>query len=84
MITAWTGAHPSGIGHQGRYAVREIVNALLYQGRTCCQWDLLPHDFLPPGAVKYYFYTWRDDGTDQTLHDLLCWEVPEKVGRKAV
>ena len=71
MITTSKAAHPSVSGHQGRYEMREIVNALLYQGRTGCQWDLLPHDFPPPGAVKYYFYTWRDDGTDQTIHDLL-------------
>lgn len=63
--------------------MREIVNALLYQGRTGCQWDLLPHDFPPPGAVKYYFYTWRDDGTNQTIHDLLRWQVREMARRKA-
>jgi hypothetical protein len=33
--------------------------------------------------VKYYFYTWRDDGTDQTIHDLLRWQVREKARRKA-
>ncbi|WP_405846592.1 transposase [Streptomyces sp. NBC_01518] len=83
VITAWKAAHPSVSGHQGRYEMREIVNALLYQGRSGCQWDLLPHDFPPPGAVKYYFYTWRDDGTDQTIHDLLRRQVREKTGRKA-
>ncbi|WP_455680877.1 transposase [Streptomyces mirabilis] len=34
VITAWKGAHPSVSGHRDRYAMREIVNALLYQGRT--------------------------------------------------
>ncbi len=83
VITAWKAAHPSVSGHQGRYEMREIVNALLHQGRSGCQWDLLPHDFPPPGAVKYYFYTWRDGGIDQTIHDLLRWQVREKMGRKA-
>jgi transposase len=68
VIAARKAAHPSVSGHRGRYEMREIVNALLYQGRTGCQWELLPHDFPPPGAVKYYFYTWRDDGIDQTIH----------------
>jgi transposase len=63
--------------------MREIVNALLYQSRTGCQWDYLPHDLPPVGAVKYYFYKWRDDGTDQTIHDLLRWQVRESRGRKA-
>jgi transposase len=83
VITAWKAAQASVSGHQGRYAMGEIVNALLYQGRTGCQWDLLPHDFPPPGAVKDYFCTWRGDGTDQTIHGLLRWQVWEKVRRKA-
>ncbi|MGW2387798.1 transposase [Streptomyces lincolnensis] len=53
MIVAWEAAHRSVSSHQGRYEMREIVNALLYQGRTGCQWDLLPHDLPPGGAVTY-------------------------------
>jgi hypothetical protein len=34
LIAAWKAAHPSVSGHQGRYEMRGIVNALLYQGRT--------------------------------------------------
>jgi transposase len=63
--------------------MREIVNALRYQGRTGCQWDLLPHDLPPRGAVMYYFTKWRDDGTDRTIHDLLRWQVRERARRKA-
>jgi transposase len=37
VIAAWKAAHPSVSGHQGRYEMREIVNPLLYQGRTGCQ-----------------------------------------------
>ncbi|MFJ9855006.1 IS5 family transposase [Streptomyces sp. NPDC101150] len=83
VITAWKAAHPSVSGHQGRYAMREIVNAILYQNRSDCQWDLLPHDLPLAGAVKYYFYKWRDDGTDQTIHDLLRWQLREKNRRLA-
>ncbi|MFC8668018.1 transposase [Streptomyces sp. NPDC057199] len=70
-------------GRRGRYEMREIVNALLYQGRTGCQWELLPHDFPPPGAVKYYFYIWRDDGIGQTIHGLLGWQMGEMARRRA-
>jgi transposase len=83
VITAWKARHPSVSGHEGRYEMREIANALLYQSRTGCQWDYLPHDLPPSGAVKYYFYKWRDDGTDQVIHDLLRWQVREKKGRSA-
>jgi transposase len=83
VITAWKAAHPSASGHEGRYEMREIVNAILYQNRTGCQWRYLPHD-LPPGtATYYYFAAWRDDGTDQTIHDLLRWQARERRGRRA-
>ena len=44
VITAWKAAHRSVSGHQGRYEMREIVNAILYQSRTGCQWGYLPHN----------------------------------------
>ena len=83
VITAWKARHPSVSGHQGKYAMREIVNAILYQNRTGCQWEFLPHDMPPPGAVKYYFYLWRDEGTDQDVHDLLRWQLRERRKRLA-
>ena len=83
VITAWKAAHPSVSGHQGGYELREIVNAILYQSRTGCQWDYLPHDLPPRSAAYYYFARWRDDGTDQAIHDLLRWHAREKKGRKA-
>jgi transposase len=83
VITAWKAAHPSVSGHQGKYEMREIVNALLYQSRTGCQWNLLPHDLPPRSAVLYYYRRWREDGTDKTIHDLLRFQVREKKGRLA-
>jgi transposase len=81
VITAWKAGHPSVSGHQGRYEMREIINAIFYQSRTGCQWEYLPHDLPPPGAVKYYFYKWRDDGTTETIHELLRCQVRERAGR---
>lgn len=52
VISAWKADHPSPTGHHGRYEMREIVNAILYQGRTGCQWDHLPHDLPPKSAVS--------------------------------
>ncbi|KJY47110.1 transposase, partial [Streptomyces sp. NRRL S-444] len=34
VITAWKDGHRLVSGHQGAYAMREIVNSILYQGRT--------------------------------------------------
>lgn len=61
--------------------LREIVNAILYQNRTGCQWDLLPHDFPPPSTVYDYFSAWRNDGTDRKVHDLLRRQVRRAAGR---
>lgn len=82
VITAWKNRHRSVSGHQGAYAMREIVNAILYQGRTGCQWAYLPRD-LPPKSATYYYYfaAWRDDGTDQVIHELLRCQVREQARR---
>ena len=84
VITAWKARAPLGQRSPGRRdELREIVNAILYQSRTGCQWDYLPHDLPPRSAAYYYFARWRDDGTDQAIHDLLRWHAREKKGRKA-
>jgi transposase len=51
--------------------MREIVNSIFYQNRTGCQWAYLPHELPPKSATYYYFALWRDDVTDQAIHDLL-------------
>jgi len=61
--------------------LREIVNAIMYQSRTGCQWRLLPHDFPPHTTVYNYFSGWRDDGTDRKIHDLLRRRVRRDAGR---
>lgn len=43
--------------------LREVLNTLLYQNRTGCQWGMLPHDLLPKSTVYDYFTQWRDEGT---------------------
>jgi putative transposase len=51
--------------------LREVVNAILYQNRSGCQWDMLPHDLLPKSTVYEYFAGWREDGTWQRMLDVL-------------
>jgi Putative transposase of IS4/5 family (DUF4096) len=53
FLDARKAKHPSVSGHQGRYPLREIVNAIFYQNRTGCQWAYLPHE-LPPKSATYY------------------------------
>lgn len=52
--------------------MREVVNTILYQARSGCQWDMLPHDLLPKSTVYDYFKRWRDDGTFQRINATLA------------
>jgi putative transposase len=61
--------------------MREVLNTLLYQDRTGCQWELLPHDLLPKSTVWDYFAQWRDDGTWQRITDALRRKVRTAAGR---
>ena len=81
FLDAWRATRVSVAGRQGEQDLREIVNAILYQSRTGCQWAYLPHDLPPKSATYYYVALWRDDGTDQTIHDLLRCQTREKAGR---
>src|SRR5512147_1189693 len=62
--------------------MREVLNTLLYQARTGCQWDMLPHDLLSKSTVYDYFAQWRDDGTWQRIVDVLRSKVREAKGRQ--
>ena len=62
--------------------MREVLNGALYLSRTGCQWRALPHDFPPWGTVSFYYYRFRNEGTWQTMHDLLRQDVRVAAGRE--
>jgi putative transposase len=61
--------------------VREVINAILYQLRTGCQWALLPHDFPPEGTVRRYFRYFKDTKQWERINDALRREVRTQAGR---
>ena len=63
--------------------MREVFNTLLYQQRTGCQWDMLPHDLLPKSSVHDYYKAWREDETWQRLLDALRAQVRVGAGKEA-
>ena len=72
----------SPLGRPRDVEMREVLNAIFYQARSGCQWDMLPHDFPPKSTVSDYFKQWRDDGTWQTLLDALRQQVRVAAGRE--
>lgn len=67
------GGRPRGV------ELREVVNALFYQARTGCQWDMLPHDLPPKSTVYEYFAAWRNDGTWQRMVDALRGDLRTRI-----
>ncbi|WP_162660424.1 transposase [Tuwongella immobilis] len=54
---------PKPGGRPPKYTRREIVNAILYQGREGCTWRALPYDLPPYRIVFFYFRAWQANGT---------------------
>jgi len=63
------------VGRPRKVDMREVVNTIFYLNRSGCQWDMLPHDLLPKSTVYDHFAQWRDDGTWQTILDVLRQKV---------
>jgi putative transposase len=62
--------------------MREVMNTILYQNRSGCQWDMLPHDLLPKSTVYDYFAQWRDDGTWSQMVEALRPQIRVHAGRE--
>jgi putative transposase len=61
--------------------LREVVNAVLYQTHTGCQWDMLPHDLPARSTVFDYYRRWDRDGTWQRLLDALRPALRQAAGK---
>jgi len=75
LITLPTGGAPKTTD------LREVLNAIMYQLRTGCQWRLLPHDFPPEGTVRRYFHRFKRSGQLEAINDALRRAVRVRAGR---
>ncbi len=55
--------------------MREVMNAIFFQCRSGCQWDMLPNDFPAKSTVYEYFAKYRGDGTWHRINDVLVGAV---------
>jgi len=64
---------PPAVAKTGRKPtdLREVVNTILYQDRTGCQWDMLPHDLLARSTAFGYYTLWQANGVWELLLDSL-------------
>src|SRR5579864_1235330 len=70
-------------GRPRQVDLREVVNTLMYQARTGCPWDYLPHDLVPKSTVWDYFVAWQKDGTWQKVVDTLREHIRQEAGKEA-
>jgi putative transposase len=70
------------VGRPRKVDLREVVNTLMYQARTGCQWEFLPHDLLAKSTVWDYFIAWQKDGTWQKIVDSLRGQIRKEAGRE--
>lgn len=74
---------PKAGGRPRTVNLREVVNAILYQNRSGCQWRMLPSDFPPWGTVHWYYRQWRLSGVWLKIHDVLREQVRMQAGKQA-
>ena len=60
---------------------REVVNAVLYQTRTGCQWRMLPKEFPFWSTVHSCFWRWKRNGVLDRLHEALRAAERTRQGR---
>jgi putative transposase len=51
--------------------LREILNTILYQNKTGCPWDMLPHDLCARSTTFDYYKAWQDNGVWEKILDAL-------------
>ena len=72
---------PDPRGAVRRHSMREIINAILYVGKTGCQWRQLPVNFAPWQTVYDHFRRLRLRGVWEEMMLRLNRKVREKRGR---
>jgi putative transposase len=70
-------------GRKRQVDLRSIYNAIRYQQRSGCAWELLPHEFPAHQTVYSYFRRWQRNGAIAQIHTQLRQALRQRVGRQA-
>ena len=70
-------------GGPRRWAMRLLLDAILFVLRTGCQWRALPEKYPPHSTVQRHFYNWRDAGLFERINHVMVTRDREREGREA-
>src|SRR5258708_24785460 len=74
---------PAKRGRRRTTDLREVVNAIRYMVRSCCEWRMLPIHFPPRQTVYWWFRRFVRLLLFRTIHDLVLMIDRERAGREA-
>jgi len=69
-------------GHPRKWAIWQIINAILYVTRTGCQWRMMPKDLPPWQTVYGYFWRWTKSGVWQQINETLVRTIRQQQGHE--
>lgn len=61
--------------------LRAVLNTILYQNHTGCQWDMLPHDLCAKSTAYDYYKAWQDSAVWQNLLEVLRGQIRRATPR---
>ena len=73
---------PNPLGRPREVELRSIWDAIQYIASAGCAWSPLPKDFPPVLTIRYYFYSWRNNGLLAEINRELVASAREMEGRK--
>ena len=74
-------ARPDPRGNPGKYAKRDVVNAILYVVKGGIPWRMLPLDFPPWDTVYDHYRRWNQRGVWEHALDALNEHARHQQGR---
>jgi transposase len=63
---------------------RQLLDGMLYQLKSGCNWGDLPKDLPPYSTVYWHYKQWRDVGVFDQLLEVLHGQLRVKVKKKSV
>jgi putative transposase len=68
-------------GHPRTTDMREVCNAIYYQLKTGCQWQMLPREFPPASTVYWYYRKWQRHGVWERMNHALRDQLRVQLGK---